>query len=321
MPLDERPYLLIGSDYLRAGQTRRATKTLEAGRRLDPRQRWIHLLLLERYLRDEKYAAATEELAVLARLVGPVQAPIATALAQMSVAPETRDAVRETLRRDPPLEKSVLAALASSDVDPSTIFGMASPAAWSSANASGGWGTVLVDRLVTNQRYRTARAVWQRINRLSNRQVEPLLYDAGLDGLPGKPPFNWTLESGNVAAVDMRAHALQVNYYGRDTGNLASQLLVLPPGDYSFTQTVSGSQRAAGSTLSWSIECDNQPDRKLAQMRLPLDASAPRRVAIKLTVPGNCPAQRLRLIGSPGEFPTPVSVTIEHPQFERLRHK
>lgn len=317
LPLDARPYLFIGSDYLRAGKSDLAAKTFEAGRRLDPRQRWIHILLLDHYLRAGRYPEAADEFAVLSRLVGGAQGPIATALAQMTIAPQTRDAARLTLRQDVGLERAVLTSLASTGVEPAVIFGMASPAALATANLPGSWGGVLIDRLVSKQRYRLAHSVWQRINRLNDRQVGSLIYDLGLQGLPGKPPFNWMTVSNNVAAVDMQSGKFEVNYYGRDNGNLITQLLLLPPGTYRFGFFVSGVQQGAEPVMVWAFTCENQPDRTIASIPVPLTNARSRRVAATVTVPAGCPAQRLRLSGLAGEFPQPVTATIERLQLEK----
>lgn len=321
MPLDDRPYLLIGSEYLNAGKNDLATRTLEAGRRLDPRQRWIHLLLVYQYLRAEHYTAVAEEFSVLSRLVGAAQGPIATVLAQMSVAPETRDAVRETLRRDQTLERSVLTSLASGGVEPAVILAMASPAAFSAASGPGNWGTVLVNRLVEQQRYRLARSIWQKVNHLTDQQVQQALYDANFDGLPGQPPFNWKIESGDVAAVDLRSNGVQISYYGRNPGDLLSQLLLLPPGRYRLSHIAIGSQQATGSTLGWSVECADQPRRNFAHALIPVTNSAPRRISLFFTVPENCAAQQLHLTASPGEFPVPISVTVGRLQLEKVSGK
>lgn len=320
IPLDERPYLLVGSDHLWAGRSAAATATLEAGRRLDAHQRWIHVLLLDRYLRTGKYALAAQEFGVLSRLVDAAQSPIAAALAQMSVAPKTRNAVRLTLREDAALERSVLATLAAGDVPPSTIFAMASPSAFAAASAPGGWGSVLVDRLVRKGSYATARTVWQRVNRLSDRQPSTLLYNAELDNRPEPPPFNWSLASGDIGALDMRGNRLEVTYYGRANGDLAKQLLTLSPGSYRFATAYGGLAGASGASLAWSVICADRPDAVLGRMDLPESGANQRQVAFRFTVPAGCPGQYLRLSGLAGEFPTPVSATIARVQLERLGH-
>ncbi|RYE94091.1 MAG: hypothetical protein EOO78_26040, partial [Oxalobacteraceae bacterium] len=307
-PLDAQAYLVLGHQQLLDGRPRQAEATLEAGRRLDPRDRVIHLLLLDRYLRTRRYADATAEFAVLSRLVGPAQMEIATALAQMSRAPETRDAARRTLQADPRLEGGVLATLAKSkDVAAATVFDLASPAARRRAGDQKSWGPVLVNRLVTQGQYAQARAIWQRIHGLNPTQASALLYDVELQGLPGSPPFNWTLTAGSLGAADIRAGTLSVAYYGRDSGELASQLLVLRPGSYRFRFAVEG-KTSTGATLYWSLRCAN--DNKIKPMHAVVKGEGPlRALVVGFTVPASCPAQRLMLMGEAGEFPVTTNVT------------
>jgi hypothetical protein len=307
-PLDANAYLVLGHQDLLDGNPARARKTLEAGRRLDPRNRVIHLLLLDRYLREQRYADAAAEFAVLSRLGGPAQGPIAAALAQMSQAPETRDAARRTLQTDPALENSVLVTLARSDVPPATVFDLASPAARRHAGDKNSWGPPLISRLVANRRYGEARGVWQRIYAVGTAQSGALLYDAGLRGLPASPPFNWTLAAGSLGAADMRNETLSVDYYGRDSGDLASQLVVLRPGSYRFRFVVEG-KTPAGVTLYWSLHCADNP--KLEPMHAVVKGNGPpRAITANFTVPAGCPAQILTLTGEAGEFPVAVNVTL-----------
>jgi tetratricopeptide (TPR) repeat protein len=307
-PLDANAYLVLGHQYLLDRNPDRARKTLEAGRRLDPRNRVIHLLLLDRYLREQRYADAATEFAVLSRLVGQAQGPIAAALAQMSQAPETRDAARRTLQTDPTLENSVLVTLARSDVPAVTVFDLASPTARRNAGDKNSWGLPLINRLVAHKQYAEARGVWQRIYGLTPAQSGALLYDAGLRGLPGSPPFNWTLTAGSLGAADMRNGTLSVEYYGRDSGYLASQLVVLRPGSYRFRFVVEG-KTPGGVTLYWSLHCTN--NAKIEPMHAVVNGSGPpRAIVANFTVPADCPAQTLTLTGEAGEFPVAINVTL-----------
>lgn len=307
-PLDARAFLILGHQQLLESQPKRAEATLEAGRRLDPRERAIHLLLLDGYLRAKRYTEAAAEFAVLARLVGPAQAPIAQAVAEMSKMPETREAVRQTLRTDPMLERSVLVTLAKSDVPPAELFNLASSAARRDARNNGSWGPVLVSRLIDKKQYGAARAIWQQVYGLPAAQAAAPLYDAGLQGMPGSPPFNWTLAAGSLGAADMRNGMLLIDYYGRDSGDLANQLLVLRPGSYRFRFAMEG-KTPDGPGLFWSLRCAN--DAKAELMRLPVKGTGPRRaIAAAFTVTPACPAQRLTLVGEAGEFPSPINVTV-----------
>jgi hypothetical protein len=308
-PLDARPFLILGHQQLLDGQGRRAVATLETGQRLDPRQRLIHLLLLDRYLRTGRYADAAAQFSVSARLVGPAQGPIATAMARMSMAPETHEAVRRTLRTDPALERAVLVALAKSDTDPAAIFALASPTARREAGDIASWGPVLVNRLVAKGHYAAARMVWQTVYGLSAAQAASPVFDAGLRKLPGSPPFNWTLVAGSLGAADIGNGSLSVDYYGRDTGDLASQLLVLRPGAYRFGFTVDGSNTAAGPSLSWSLRCVTGSKAELMNAAV-AGTGMRHHVSTGFTVPSNCPAQQLVLNGTAGEFPAPINVAL-----------
>jgi hypothetical protein len=315
-PLDARPYLILGHQQLLDGASRRAVATLEAGQRLDPRQRLIHLLLLDRYLRTGRYADAATQFSVLARLLGAAQAPIASAMAQMTMAPETRDAVRRTLHGDPLLERAVLTALAKSDTPPDTIFALASPAARADASTIGSWGPTLVARLVEQGRYATARSAWQRIYAVPPAQAAVLVTNASFGKTVPSPPFDWTLTAGSLGAADLKNGSLTVEYYGRDSGDLARQMLVLRPGRYRFSFALDPGKTDATSKLFWSLACESASDTgtidgKTALMTVAVAAVAkPRRIAADLVVPPGCPAQTLALRGEAGDFPAPVDVTI-----------
>lgn len=321
-PLDARAFLVFGHQQLLDGKHLQAVATLEAGQRLDPRNRVIHLLLLDRYLRDRRYADAATQFSVSARLVGAADSAIAGAMAQMSLAPDTRDAVRRTLSTDPRLEEQVLVALAKSNAAPTTIFALASPTALRKAGDAESWGPALVDRLVAQGRYVEARGIWQRIYRLPDAAVATPLFDAGLRKLPGTSPFNWTLTASGLGAADIRNGTLAIDYYGRDSGALAAQLLVLKPGAYSFAFSVEGSKVAAGPSLAWTLHCatpkgDDGPELMNAVVSA---TGTPHRDTANFTVPAGCAAQRLVLVGNAGEFPTPMNVTLRDLALQAAEH-
>ncbi len=311
-PLDARAYLILGHQQLLDNTPDRAVATLEAGQRLDPRQRLIHLLLLDRYLRTAHYADAATQFSVLARILGAAQAPIATAMAQMTMAPETREAVRRTLNTDPVLERAVLIALAKSAIAPDAIFALASPAARADAGNAESWGPVLVDRLVERSQYEAARSVWQRIYGISAAQAAMPITNAGFRETRAAPPFDWTLTASSLGAADLRSGSMVVEYYGRDSGALASQLLVLRPGRYRFAITVDPGKTDATTTLAWTLACKAAAsDTRDPLMTLPVTATAkPHRIAADVVVPANCPSQILTLRGEAGEFPAPLNVTL-----------
>ena len=312
-PLDARAFLILGHQQLLERQPSRAVRTLEAGQRLDPRQRVIHLLLLDRYLRTARFADAATQLSLLARLIGAAQEPIARAIAAMVLQPETRAAASRTLRADPRLERAVLTALARSDTAPDTVFAIASPAARADAGGKDSWGPVLIDRLVDKGSYDAARLAWRRVYRRSAAQAAAPINNPGFVDTTPTPPFDWTLAAGSLGAAELRDGSLAVDYYGRDSGDLASQLLMLRPGRYRFAYTVDPGRTDNAARLFWSLGCARSGGAGIGTPLLDAAVRAGatrRRVAIDLTVPATCPAQRLTLRGEAGEFPAPTSVTV-----------
>jgi hypothetical protein len=311
-PLDARPYLILGHQQLLDGMPDKAVATLEAGQRLDPRQRLIHLLLLDRYLRTARYADAATQFSVLARILGATQVPIATVMAKMMMTPETRDAVRHTLSTDPVLERGVLTALAKTDIAPDAIFALASPAGRADARAKESWGPVLVNRLIERGQYPGARSAWQRIYGVAPAQATASIINAGFRETAASPPFDWTLIASGLGAADIRKGSLIVDYYGRDSGDLAHQLLVLQPGRYRFAFTVDPGKTDGAAKLYWSLACGSTaPTDRNQLMNVAVTATAkPHRVTDELVIPTGCPGQTLTLRGEAGDFPSPLSVTL-----------
>lgn len=308
-PLDARPYLFAGARDILRGQGAQAVRVLEAGRRLDGRERWIHLLLLDRYLRAGRYTDAVTEFAVLNRLVSGAQAPILAELVRMTLRPSTRDAVRRTLAHDPALESDLLIRLARSNPDPQLLWQLASPAARVAAGRPDGWGQALVETLVDRRQYLTARATWVTLFRVPPAAAGALLYNPAFQASRGSPPFAWQFASGTIGAADPRNGQLEIDYYGRDDGVLASQLLMLTPGRYRLAYGLAG---GGGAGLSWTLSCAEQgAAAPFAQMPVPAATSQLRRITAEFTVPvSGCAAQWLRLTGATAEFPNPLNVTL-----------
>ncbi len=311
-PLDARAYLILGHQQLLDGMPSRAVATLEAGQRLDPRQRLIHLLLLDRYLRTARYADAATQFSILPRILSATQPSIAVAMAKMTLAPETRNAVRHTLSTNPFLERSVLIALAKSDTAPDEIFALASPAGRADARAKESWGPILVNRLLERGQYPIARSVWQHIYGIAPAQAAALITNAGFRETAALVPFDWTLTASGLGAADIRNNSLVVDYYGRDSGDLARQLLILKPGRYRFAFTVDPGKTDGAAKLYWSLACGSTvlSDRNQL-MNVAVTATAkPHRIAAEIVIPTGCPAQTLTLRGEAGDFPSPLSVTL-----------
>ena len=310
-PLDARPYLILSQRALAAGDRSRAVSLLEAGQRLDPRERLIHILLLDRYLRDGDIGKSAQQFSVLSRLVNEANSPIAQALVLMAGDPNTLPAVRRTLAQDSELESKVLVTLARGDAEPSRIFDLASPAAIAQAGVSGNWGPELVGRLVQKGRFGEAREIWQRIYGVPDQAATTPIFNPRFQTVTASAPFNWTFAAGSLGVADPKQEGLFVEYYGRDTGDLAKQTILLKPGRYRFVFAAEGTKADTESRLFWQIVCASDGAKTLLNASVtPLPDG--RTVANSFAIPAGCPAQTLRLFGQAGEFPDEVNTTIRN---------
>jgi hypothetical protein len=309
-PLDDRPFFLAGVRALAAGQEARGLALLEEARRRNPRQRIARLLLLDRWLRRGEAGKAATEMTVLTRLLPGAGELLVTELARLADAPATARTTRAALAEDPALLDRVLAAMAKGGASPAALTRFAGSGAPAGLEP-GGWRRALVDALVARGAFADARAVWADAYRLSPAERAQPVFDPGFSGRAAGPPFGWTLSAGAVGAATIGKGALGVEYYGRQTGELAAQLLVLAPGRYRLAATIEGLDGGDGSSLGWTVACAG--DRGAALLATPpiRIAPTPRTMVTALAVPAaGCGAQWLRLVGTAGEFAAPLSARI-----------
>jgi hypothetical protein len=308
-PLADEPFLLAAVDALAKGDNARGDRLLEEARRRNPRLRLARLLLLDRYLREGRIPQAVGEMKALDNLVEGAANALTVALAQMVQDPKTAPQMLPMLRRQPMLHEAVLESLVDSGADESVVLNVAGPAARSGGSEP--WKSALLSRLIGKGAFGQAWDLWKDFTGYRESADGKGVYDAAFTGLPGPPPFNWDLTaSGAGVAEHSRNHGLQVEYYGRDNGNLASQLLMLRPGRYRLSFTASGDAAGEGSRLIWTVTC-NPGDASLLQVPLTGVTSASKRFAGIFTVPeSGCPAQWLRLTGATGDVVTDQSATI-----------
>lgn len=313
-PLADEPFLLAGVDALAKGDDRRGIDLLSEARTRNPRARTPRLLLLDRYLRANRTREAGTEIVVLGRLISRAAQVLIPELARMVGDPRTRPALMDVLRRDPVMQQGVLAHLASTGADANLILEV--------AEATGGvrrpgpppaWQPLLLAKLVEKGEVARAYAMWRGFTGIAENAPRAALYDGRFQGLPGSPPFNWQLVAASPGVAERSGTAgLDVQYYGRDRVDLATQLLMLPAGRYRLLFRAEGDAagETGGSNLAWTIDCHGKDGARLLEARLTKISYTPRVIGADFTVPAGCAAQWLRLTGSPAEFPKAQNVTL-----------
>jgi hypothetical protein len=318
-PMMEEPLLLAGIDAMQAGDNSRAAQLLAKVLERDPRSELTRLLMLEVDLRNGDVNRAVSDMAILGRLLTNFTAIFVPELARLARDPGTVRTLAATLRSDPEMLAEVLRNLASSGADPRLVLDLAKalppgPAGPNTAE----WREPLLRALVERGQFSDARMLWAAFAAVDSRSGEYGIYDGAFRGLPGLPPFNWSLAAGEYGAAERdKAGGIQVEYYGRDPGQLAEQLLVLPPGRYRLAFRAEGDVNDVQHRLFWKVQCSGKDGALLVQIPIANLTYDGRTIAADFAVPAGCPGQWLRLVGQPTEFPKIENVTIREIRIQR----
>jgi hypothetical protein len=306
-PLSASPFLYNASRALLEGDAARAERLLHEGQRRDPRNRLVRLLKLPLYLTTNRVEEAVQEVAVIVRLVPQANQQLVGLLAPLAKSSKSRAAVIRGFGADP-LMGLLLDQLVDQGASPELLLEL-SQRQPPRPGAGAKWQTTILDKLIARGDVGRARAVWTQFAG-GAAAGDGLVYDGRFQGLPGGPPFNWSLVSNNVGVAERSSGpALAVEFFGRVAGTLAEQLLTLSPGRYRLAFRAEGKANAQGSKLLWRVKCRGDGPTLL---ELPLEniTFAPKEFGAELTVPASCSSQQLQLAGVTAEFPTTQSVRI-----------
>ena len=304
-PLASEPLFFYGMRALEGEDLEKAERLLLEARARDPRNSYARLALMALYLRTGRVREGSAELAVLARLEPRGNQLLVPQLIRLTNSPEAREALVEAVG-DQPIMADVLTKLATDGGDPDTLMSLArrQPARGDGSFAE--WQRLLLARLVEGGEERRAYDLWRRF--VGGDQNE-LIYDADFRGRPGAPPFNWELSVNDVGAAERRRDGgLEVEFFGRKSGPLARQLLMLRPGRYRLAFDVEGSANGQGSRIELSIAC--RSGATLATLPFRDVSTTRRRAELDFTVPGGCEGQWLTIGGVAAEFPAIQRLTI-----------
>jgi hypothetical protein len=302
-PLAPEPFLVHGVRAQLAGRTTAAKLNFLAAELRDPRSLPARYFLADIFYRSGDPAGTLQQIATLARLTPNGPDTLAPYLAAYARDRLSWPYLRQLFRSDANLEASSLVALAGNAANADAVLTLSDPRRRSTNSA---WLPVLIESLTKAGQYGKARAIWADTSRIP-RQPDVLLYDSGFADSRTPPPFNWRLVSSTVGLAERQPGGrLHVIFYGQEDGVLASQLLVLPAGNYQITMSVSGDPGRT-KALKWSIRCDNA-DKPLAEIGLGQAAARP----WTFTVPAQCAGQWLELSGVSSDIAQQSDVTISN---------
>lgn len=309
-PLAVEPYLIKGALAQAGGRSDRAERLFVEARARDPRSAAARYFLAERFLASGRAAEGLTEISVLARLVPGGSQLLVPALVRYARAPGSAVSLKATLAANPQVGQAVLAILATDASNADLILRIAGPLKPADKETPPpAWQGRLLNALVETGQFARARELWGKVS--GTVPATPTgLVNGGFAKLNAPPPFNWSFGSGSFGIAEpAEGGQLKVIFYGREDAELASQLLLLSPGQYRLQLEASG-DAAGESGLEWSIAC--VPGKmKLAATPLTGATLAAKRFGAAFAVPHQgCSAQWLKLTGTAKEFAKSEQATI-----------
>jgi hypothetical protein len=307
-PLAPEPFLVRGVRAELSGDGATAQRAFEEAQWRDPRSLPAAYFLADRYFRVGDLARGLREIATLARLSPGGSAALSPYLAEYAKNSANWPSLRSLFRANPELADPALVALASSMATVPAVIALADP---HRKALQAPWLPALVKTLTDAGQYARAHAIWANVAGVRVEQ-EQLIFDETFSDKVAPPPFNWTLTSSAVGLAEREpGRRLHVIFYGQEDGILASQLLLLPAGDYRLSMRLLGDP-ARARILNWSIWCDKAAAPVAS---VSLDGAAAH--AWRFAVPAGCPAQWLKLSGSSSDIAQQVDLTIAGLKLER----
>lgn len=309
-PLAAEPYLIKGALAKTNGRDALANRLFLEARARDPRSAAARYFLAERYLASGRAADGLTEVSVLARLVPGGSQLLIPGLVQYARQPGSARYLRATLAANPEIGEAVLAILATDASNADLVLRIAGPL---KAGDEGGprpaWQGKLMSALVDKGEFARARQLWAQVSSIPPATSSALV-NRGFARINAPPPFNWSFGSGSFGVAEPAGGGnLKVIYYGREDAELASQLLLLAPGQYRLQMQALGD--AGGSSgLIWSVTCLPGKTRRAS---VPLKGATPggKRLGTTFSVPSQaCAAQWLKLTGTAKEFAKSEQATI-----------
>lgn len=297
-PLSAEPFVVRGVEARMSGDQHLAMRAFSAAVRRDSRSIPARYFLAEQYLQAGDAFRGLRQIAFLSRMVPSGVDNLSPYIAPLAKDPRMRGQILSLFHSDPQIEQATLSALATDPANADLIMQLAGPAARPPQ-----WTARLLEGLIEGGEITKARSIWAGLSHVV-LAPDDLVFDRqfSLAGPPG--PFNWTLTSSAIGLAERQGGGkLHILFYGRESGELASQLLVLKPGPYRLAMRLSGDVAHARS-LSWTVTCAQS---EAVLLSVPL---ASRALAGRFDVPASCKAQYLKLVGGASDLPQQVDITV-----------
>jgi hypothetical protein len=303
-PLRPEPFLAAGVEAQLAGAGTRSERLASAALKRDPRSIAARYFLAQRYVQTDRIEGALAEMAAIGRLRPSIADPLAPAIAAFARTPGAEARMRAFLASERDMRGRVFAALAADPANAALVVRLAPTLPLPRDEYGSGWAPTLVRNLVTAGEVDAAERTW---TILSGHRRLGLINDPNFKRLDAPEPFGWLLGSGAGGFAEFApGGGLSIVYYGRETAELAKQLLILPPGRYRVRSTLAAG--SAPGNVQWVVTCaDNRDIASVAVGK-----------AADIAIPATCRSASLRLVGMPNSPSTTVDFRLQSVDIARL---
>lgn len=299
-PLASEPFFAVAAENFRdkrsTGSRRDGLLLREAVRR-NPRAREARLLLMRHAVASGNLREAIDQLAVLNRLNSTMVEQLMLALGSAISTPRQVDEAVAAL--DPhrelylPFVRGFARARKPAPLAIRLIGKMPS-----AALADPEVRSIAINQMIEAQAFAEARRLWATARKRGGNE---LVYSPDFSERTAPPPFNWELAETSTGVAERSSEGgLLVEYYGRESGLLASQLLTLAPGGYRAVLSYRTQSGTPGG-IALQLRCAGG-GAVLGQMPLQAEVGTGQKLALGFTVPASgCSGQTLALVGLPLE--------------------
>jgi tetratricopeptide (TPR) repeat protein len=303
-PLNARALTLLGLIAERKGDQKNAYALMRIAAARTWRDRATDAWLLNREAGRGDYARALPYADAMLRVESFYQPELFPVLASFTVDPRAFAALTTFLATAPPWRSWFLSELSAHLANRTRLIDLYAALNDSENPPTKAELRPYLIRLIKDENFELAYQTWQTTLPQQQRMDETRPFNRDFEFPVDGLPFNWTLET--VRGADIRflssidggkKRALLVEFSGaRVRFANVKQLMLLPPGDYSFSGRVKTAELRTSRGLWWRIFCANASANTLANTELVSGTMPWTDFTAKFQVPAtDCGAQWLQL--------------------------
>ncbi|GGI75412.1 hypothetical protein GCM10007973_10350 [Polymorphobacter multimanifer] len=321
-PLSPTPLLVAARTAEADGDTALATRLFEAALVRDPRDIAVRLWLADRYLRAARFADLVVQLDAVMRIRPALRRKLVSVIIPLVGAPEARQAIAEALVDNPVWQADFVdAAVREGQIARAfyrLVFDLGENRGFRLSDAQ---LTRIVKTALARGDVRSAWTIYSRYAPRSALATANQVFDAEFQGAAGPPPFNWELSntasgSARIEPLNSRGR-LRVQTFGAEPATLATQTLLLAPGDYILSSASAPDLAGSIEGLKWLLTCDRTRG-ELGSMKVDDGSMGGDSAGVPITVSALCPVATLQLVYAPTAQSTPGRAVLTRVGLERV---